>query len=108
VLELSRTLAYEWGPRVRVNCVAPGPVVTPGFEGAYHPKILKEIRDLPLARPGTAQEVANGVVFLASPAASYVTGEVLFVAGGQQNYGMNQALFRESFTERTAEPEDPR
>lgn len=108
VLELSRTLAYEWGPRVRVNCVAPGPVVTPGFEGAYHPKILKEIRDLPLARPGTAQEIANGVVFLASPAASYVTGEVLFVAGGQQNYGMNQALFRESFTERTAEPEDPR
>ena len=104
VLELSRTLAYEWGPRVRVNCVAPGPVVTKGFAAAYHPRILDEIRDIPLARPGTAEDVANAVVFLASRASAYVTGEVLYVAGGQQIYGMNQALFRESFPERRPEP----
>lgn len=107
VLELSRTLAYEWGPRVRVNCVAPGPVVTKGFEAAYHPKILNEIRDLPLARPGRAEDVAHAVTFLASPAADYVTGDVLYVAGGQQLYGMNQALFRESFPERRVEEPAP-
>jgi citronellol/citronellal dehydrogenase len=103
VLELSRSLAYEWGPRVRVNCVAPGPVVTHGFEAAYHPKILEEIRDVPLARPGRPEDVAYAVVYLASSAAAFVTGEVLYVAGGQQGYGMNQALFRESFPEREAE-----
>ena len=100
VLELTRTLAYEWGPRVRLNCVAPGPVVTKGFENAYDPDILKLVRELPLARPGTAREVANAVCFMASPAASYVTGEVLYVAGGQQIYGPNQALFPRSFPER--------
>jgi citronellol/citronellal dehydrogenase len=103
VLELSRSLAYEWGPRVRVNCVAPGPVVTQGFEAAYHPRILEEIRDIPLARPGRPEDVAYAAVFLASPAAAFVTGEVLYVAGGQQSYGMNQALFRESFPERRGE-----
>jgi citronellol/citronellal dehydrogenase len=112
VLELSRTLAYEWGPRVRVNCVAPGPVVTQGFEAAYSPKILNEVRDLPLGRPGLPEDVANAVTFLASPAAAYVTGEVLYVAGGQQLYGMNQALLRQSFSERrldepAAPPEAP-
>lgn len=100
VLELTRTLAYEWGPRVRLNCVAPGPVATAGFEGTYHPEILKIVREIPLARPGTPRDVANAVCFLASPAAAYVTGEVLYVAGGQQLYGPNQALFSSSFTER--------
>ncbi len=93
VVELTRTLAYEWGPRVRINCVAPGPIETPGFRAAYDPRITRSIRAIPLARMGTLEEVAHAVVFLASPAAGYVTGEVLYVAGGQQLYGPNQALF---------------
>jgi citronellol/citronellal dehydrogenase len=100
VLELSRSLAYEWGPRVRVNCVAPGPIVTQGFQKAYEQEILKGIRDIPISRVGTAREVANAVAFLASPAASWITGEVLYVAGGQQIQGPNQALFPKAFPER--------
>ncbi|HXZ85259.1 MAG TPA: SDR family oxidoreductase [Myxococcota bacterium] len=93
VLELTRTLAYEWGPKVRLNCVAPGPVETEGFRGAYDPQIAEVFEGIPLARFGTREEVANAVAFISSRAASYVTGEVLNVAGGQQCYGRNQALF---------------
>jgi len=92
VLELTRTLAIEWGPSVRANCVAPGPVTTQGFHETYDPKVLELIAGIPIARPGYPREIANAVVFLASPAASYITGEVLYVAGGQHLYGRNQAL----------------
>ncbi len=100
VLELSRTLAFEWGPKLRINCVAPGPIVTPGFQGTYHPKILKSFRGVPLLRPGAPEDAAWAITYLASPAADYVTGEVLYVAGGQQIYGPNQALFDGDFHER--------
>ena len=100
VLELTRTLAYEWGPRVRVNCVAPGPIDTRGFAEAYDVDVRKGLRGMPIARFGTPQEVANAVVFMASPAASYITGEVLYVAGGQQIYGLNQAILDENLPER--------
>jgi citronellol/citronellal dehydrogenase len=100
VLELSRTLAYEWGPRVRVNCVAPGPVSTAGFEATYDENVKRVAGGTPLDRMGTPQEVANAVVFIASPAASYITGEVLYVAGGQQLMGKNQALLDDAFLER--------
>ena len=93
VLELVRTLAYEWGPKVRLNCVARGAVATDGFKDTYDPTIAEVFEGIPLARYGTREEIANAVVFLSSRAASYITGEVLYVAGGQQNYGLNQALF---------------
>jgi citronellol/citronellal dehydrogenase len=93
VLELTRTLSYEWGPKVRLNCVAPGAVATEAFQSTYDPNIAEVFEGIPLGRYGTREEIAHGVVYISSPAASYVTGEVLFVAGGQQNYGRNQALF---------------
>jgi citronellol/citronellal dehydrogenase len=97
VLELTRTLAYEWGPKIRLNCVAPGPIETEAFQVTYDPNIAKMFEGIPIPRFGTRQEVANAVVFLASPAASYITGEVLHVAGGQQLHGRNQALFDDQF-----------
>ena len=97
VLELTKTLAIEWGPTVRLNCVAPGAIETEAFKKTYHPEIATLIDGIPIPRFGTPEEVAHAVVFLASPAASYITGEVLYVAGGQQIYGRNQALFDTDF-----------
>jgi len=97
VLELTKTLAIEWGPRVRLNCVAPGPIQTEAFKVTYDPNIDTLCDGIPIARFGGPDEIAYAAVFLASPAASWITGEVLYVAGGQQIYGLNQALFNEAF-----------
>jgi citronellol/citronellal dehydrogenase len=97
VLELSKTLAIEWGPKVRVNCVAPGPIQTEAFKVTYDPQIETLCEGIPIARFGGPDEIAYAAVFLASPAASWITGEVLYVAGGQQIAGRNQALFDSAF-----------
>jgi len=97
VLELSKTLAIEWGPKVRVNCVAPGPIQTEAFKLTYDPQIETLCEGIPIARFGGPDEIAYAAVFLASPAASWITGEVLYVAGGQQIAGRNQALFDSAF-----------
>ena len=92
VLELTRSLAYEWGPTVRLNCVAPGPIDTAGFDATYDPEVHRRLRGFPIPRFGKPHEVGWATTFLASPAASWITGEVLYVAGGQHLYGKNQAL----------------
>lgn len=98
VLALTKSLARAEAPKIRVNAVAPGPVWTPfwskpgGFAetmGKFHnmpPKQAVEhemnLRQLPLARLGEPEEVANVVVFLASDLASFVTSAVWGVDGG--------------------------
>jgi len=87
----TRVASAEWGPRIRVNAVACGMIATElaqanwaktGFDA------MGACKAFPLRRPGRPDEIAFAVVFLASDAASYITGETLTVGGGPQLKGM--------------------
>ena len=82
-VSLTRTLAVEWGPQVRVNCISPGVIDTPALRG-YGGDPADLAAGVPLRRPGTPEEIAEVARFLISPAAAYITGEILVVDGGYQ------------------------
>jgi NAD(P)-dependent dehydrogenase (short-subunit alcohol dehydrogenase family) len=86
LINLTRTVAREWaGIGVRVNAIAPGWIETELNEGARRdPGFTASVRDsIPMGRWGTADEVAGVARFLASDAASFMTGSVVVVDGGQ-------------------------
>ena len=84
VVGLTKTAAIDYAARgIRVNAVAPGPIES-GPIMAQPAEVRARVGTfVPLQRMGTADEVADAVVWLASPAASYVTGTVLRVDGGK-------------------------
>jgi len=90
VVSLTETLASEWARRgVRVNAIAPGFVMT----GMNRDKMPPERKALalsrtPMGRFGETQDLAGAAIFLASPAAAYVTGETIAVDGGFLAAGM--------------------
>lgn len=84
ILAFTKSLASELGPRgIRVNCVAPGWVLTDMSRAALEAADGEVIRrTIPLGRPGTPEEVAGPVAFLASDMAAYLYGQILSVNGG--------------------------
>ncbi|HEX9408635.1 MAG TPA: SDR family oxidoreductase [Methylomirabilota bacterium] len=88
---MTKVMAIEWASRgVRVNAIAPGYVQTEfitmlSAKGIIDPAQLA--RRTPMGRIGTPEEIGEVAVFLATPAASYITGEILTVDGGWSSYG---------------------
>ncbi len=83
IISLTKSLAVECAPDIRVNCVAPGWVDTEMSAGPLGGKEADRIRDgIPLRRAADAEDIAGPIVFLCSDMASQITGEILNVNGG--------------------------
>jgi meso-butanediol dehydrogenase/(S,S)-butanediol dehydrogenase/diacetyl reductase len=84
VIELSRSMALELAPTIRVNAVCPGFIMTPMQEGEYTPEMRKAFEDkVPLRRLGTPEDVAALFAFLASEEAGFITGQTFVIDGGE-------------------------
>jgi meso-butanediol dehydrogenase/(S,S)-butanediol dehydrogenase/diacetyl reductase len=89
VLALTRTMALEWAPSVRVNAVCPGYVLTPMQEAEYTPERIAAVNEkLPLRRHARPEELAALVAFLCSDDAAYMTGSVVVMDGGETAGGL--------------------
>jgi 2-deoxy-D-gluconate 3-dehydrogenase len=86
IIQMTRMLAIEWAEHgIRVNAVAPGTVETPSRAALFAADPARRealLNRVPLRRFGTAEEVAAAVRYLASPQATYITGQVFVLDGG--------------------------
>ncbi|NQW93195.1 MAG: SDR family oxidoreductase [Polaromonas sp.] len=96
IIHLTKQQAVELGNMgIRVNAIAPGPVDTDMAKKVHSAAIRADYADaIPLARYGTPEEIAEGVGFLCSPAASYINGQVLAVDGGFDTAGIGLPSLR--------------
>jgi meso-butanediol dehydrogenase/(S,S)-butanediol dehydrogenase/diacetyl reductase len=89
VIELTRSMALELAPRVRVCAVAPGYVLTPMQRAEYSDAMLEEVnRKIPLGRHATPEEIAGLFAYLASDDAAFATGQVFTMDGGETAGGL--------------------
>jgi NAD(P)-dependent dehydrogenase (short-subunit alcohol dehydrogenase family) len=96
VIQLTKQQAAELGEYgIRVNCIAPGPGKTKLAMAVHTQDIIEAYHDaIPLNRYGTEKEIANGIYFLASEKASYITGQILAVDGGFEATGVGLPSLR--------------
>jgi NAD(P)-dependent dehydrogenase (short-subunit alcohol dehydrogenase family) len=83
IISLSRCLAAEFAPKVRVNCIAPGRI-----ENEWAQSLSQAVRDkaaqgIPMKRWGQPEDILQTALFLASPAASFITGQTILINGGE-------------------------
>jgi len=89
VILLTKTMALELAPDIRVNCVCPGYVLTPMQRAEYTPEMLAATdRKIPLGRHATPEEVAALFAFLASDEAAYITGAAIPIDAGETAGGL--------------------
>ncbi len=95
VIELTRSMALELAPGVRVNAVCPGFILTPMQEAEYTSEMLREFeRKVPLGRLGKPEEVAALFAFLASDDARFITGQCFVLDGGELAGGLASSPLR--------------
>ena len=89
VIYLSKTLATEWAPHnIRVNCIGPGVIETEGF-AMYPDEALERFHKAnPMKRRGNAWDVAEAILYLASPAGDFINGDLMIIDGGQAQWGV--------------------
>jgi 7-alpha-hydroxysteroid dehydrogenase len=81
--QLTRNLAQDFAPHVRINAVSPGTIMTDALQRVLTPERLENMRKTtPMARMGEPEDIANAVLFLVSPASAWITGKILSVDGG--------------------------
>jgi meso-butanediol dehydrogenase/(S,S)-butanediol dehydrogenase/diacetyl reductase len=89
VIELTKSMALELAPKVRVNAIAPGYVLTPMQRAEYTDAMLQEVNQkIPLGRHATPEDIAALFAFLASDDAAYITGQVIVIDGGETAGGL--------------------
>jgi len=89
IIAFTKSLARELARyRINCNCVAPGPTSTPLFHSTAQPKLAEAlVNAIPFRRLARPSEIAHSIVFLSSPAADFITGQVFSVSGGLTMHG---------------------
>jgi 3-oxoacyl-[acyl-carrier protein] reductase len=83
IMSLTRCLAAEFAPRVRVNCIAPGRIENEWAQTLSSTSRVNAVQSIPLKRWGLPEDILNTALFLASSSAGFITGQVILVNGGE-------------------------